>query len=189
MNREPNREVQAWTSWLNQEVIGFTRKLLFFHSKLTGFCQEVTVFYQEVFSYTFLIILDNINIKRSIALGSNPLILCYCCCWILAAFDFQFIVYWKLKFGSEHLVAICPFSLALNGLGGYDIHFRKWSIIWKSDPSPKNFLVKTKKFLQRAGTSWGNQELQAWSSWSNQEVWKWIPYQVPGRWKFSKPGT
>ena len=49
MNREPNREVQAWTSWLNQEVIGFTGKLLFFHSKLTGFCQEVTGFYQEVF--------------------------------------------------------------------------------------------------------------------------------------------
>ena len=69
MNREPNREVQAWTSWLNQEVIGFTGKLLFFHSKLTGFCQEVTGFYQKVFSYTFLIILDNINIKRLIALG------------------------------------------------------------------------------------------------------------------------
>jgi len=74
MNREPNREVQAVTSWLNQEVTGFTEKLLFFHSKLTGFCQEVTGFYQEVFSYTFLIILDNINIKRLIPLGSNPLI-------------------------------------------------------------------------------------------------------------------
>ena len=169
MNREPNREVQAWTSWLNQEVIGFTGKLLFFHSKLTGFCQEVTGFYQEVF---FIYISYH-----------------SCCCWILAAFDFQFIVYWKLKFGSEHLVAICPFSLALNGLGGYDIHFRKWSIIWKSDPSPQNFLVKTKKFLQKAGTSWLNQELQAWSSWSYQEVWKWIPYRVPGRWKFFKPGT
>ena len=168
MNREPNREVQAWTSWLNQEVIGFTGKLLFLHSKLTGFCQEVTGFYQEVFHIhflSFLLLLD------------------------LAAFDFRFIVSWKLKFGSEHLAAICPFSLALNGLGGYDIHFRKWSIIWKSDPSPKNFLVKTKKFLQKAGTSWLNQELQAWSSWSYQEVWKWIPYRVPGRWKFSKPGT
>ena len=28
-NREPNWEVQAWTSWVNQEVIGYTRKLLF----------------------------------------------------------------------------------------------------------------------------------------------------------------
>ena len=165
MNREPNREAQAWTSCRNQEVLGFSGKLLFFHSKLTGFCQEVTGFYQEVFSYTFLIILDNINIKRLIALGSNPLIF-----MLLLLLDFSCL--W----------------LSI-GLGGYDIHFRKLSIIWKSDPSPKNFLVKTKKFLQKAGTSWLNQELQACRVWSYQEVRKWIPYRVPGRWKFSKPGT
>ena len=39
-NWEPNREVQAWTSWVNQEVIGYTRKLLFF-------LQEFTVFWRE----------------------------------------------------------------------------------------------------------------------------------------------
>ena len=29
-NRELNREVQAWTSWVHQEVIGYTGKLLCF---------------------------------------------------------------------------------------------------------------------------------------------------------------
>ena len=185
MNREPNREVQAWISWLNQEVIGFTGKLLFFHSKLTGFCQEVTGIYQEVFSYTFLTILDNINIKRLIALGSNPLIfmllllLDFSCLW-LSIYSLLETEIWIRTFGCN-----LSFLISLKWAG----IFRKWSIIWKSDPSPKNFLVKTKKFLQKAGTSWLNQELQAWSSWSYQEVWKWIPYRVPGRWKFFKPGT
>ena len=50
--------------------------------------------------------------------------------------------------------------------------FRPWFIyfVQKLTRHQKNFLVKTKKFLQKAGTSWLNQELQAGSSWLNQEV-------------------
>ena len=53
--------------------------------------------------------------------------------------------------------------------------FRPWfiSFIWKLTHQPKNFLVKTKNFLQKAGTSWLNQDLQT---------------EVPGRTKKSENG-
>ena len=40
-NQEPNQEVQALTSWVDQEVIGLTGMLLAFNKKLLGF------FYQD----------------------------------------------------------------------------------------------------------------------------------------------
>ena len=58
-------------------------------------------------------------------------------------------------------MGVNPINFYVIVVAGYDIHFRKLSIIWKSDSSPKSFLVNSKKFLQKAGTSWLNQELQA----------------------------
>ena len=39
-NQEPNQEVQALTSWVDQEVIGLTGMLLVFYKKLLFFYQE-----------------------------------------------------------------------------------------------------------------------------------------------------
>ena len=39
-NQEPNQEVQALTSWVDQEVIGLTGKLLAFYMKLLFFYQD-----------------------------------------------------------------------------------------------------------------------------------------------------
>ena len=52
-NWEPNREVQAWTSWVKQEVIGYTRKLLFFYRNLLVFDGNLLVF-TEKFSHAQL---------------------------------------------------------------------------------------------------------------------------------------
>ena len=39
-NQEPNQEVQALTSWVDQEVIGLTGILLAFYKKLLGFLYQ-----------------------------------------------------------------------------------------------------------------------------------------------------
>ena len=39
-NQEPNQEVQALTSWVDQEVIGLTGMLLAFYKKLLFFYQD-----------------------------------------------------------------------------------------------------------------------------------------------------
>ena len=39
-NQEPNQEVQALISWVDQEVIGLTRILLAFYKKLLFFYQD-----------------------------------------------------------------------------------------------------------------------------------------------------
>ena len=44
-NQEPNQEVQALTSWVDQEVIGLTGMLLAFYKKLLFFYQDIRLNY------------------------------------------------------------------------------------------------------------------------------------------------
>ena len=73
MNREPNREVQAWTSWVNQEVIGYTGKSLFFYGNLLGFAGNLLVFTKKFFiliSYYYVVNINNTNLMNW---GSKPM--------------------------------------------------------------------------------------------------------------------
>ena len=63
-NRELNQEVQAWTSWVNQEVIGYTRKLLCYYRKLLFFAGNLLVFTKQFVLSIYHRYLVNINITR-----------------------------------------------------------------------------------------------------------------------------
>ena len=79
-NQEPNQEVQALTSWVDQEVIGLTRMLLAFYKKLLFFYQEnrldfdVLNVFLDVHLYLRLknhidVFLDVFNIVLDVVLG------------------------------------------------------------------------------------------------------------------------
>ena len=62
-NQEPNQEVQALISWVDQEVIGLTRIFLVFYKKLLFFYQDNRVNYDVL-----NVFLDVLNIVLMLSL-------------------------------------------------------------------------------------------------------------------------
>ena len=72
-NLELDREVQAWTSWVYQEVIGFTGKLLFFHSNLLVFAGKLLFFIKKFFHIHFLSLSWKHQYQKINCIGVKPI--------------------------------------------------------------------------------------------------------------------